>query len=317
METLRNIKDDIDCVIYHDPCQDGFSAAWVAYHYNMDRLNKKIKLIPKRINNDPIDEELYIGKNVLMVDIVTDDFLLIKSKAKNLVILDHHKTNQEKLAGVEFAHFDMTKSGVGLAWEYFFEGEEIPKFLACIQDRDLWTWKIPESKAFCDGFYNLMYLDDIEDYESRIQFRLKLFDELYFEKYEMKTTKFDSYCQIGDVLDKIKMSKIKSMVRNLDLYEVELENFPKMKMAIFNCTHDIASDLGSYAVEHTEADFAVMWRFSHENDEYYYSLRSKDHKADVSKICKLFGGGGHRNASGCASKLHPKELFKYTEIDEE
>ena len=155
MESLPNIRYDIDCVIYHDPCQDGLSAAWVVYNWcKINNIN--LKLIPKRINNDPIDEKLYEGKNVLMVDIVSDDFQKIKEKAKTLVILDHHKTNQAKLVGIDYAYFDMHKSGVGLAWEYFYNDKEMPKFLACIQDRDIWTWKIQESKAFCDGFYNLM-----------------------------------------------------------------------------------------------------------------------------------------------------------------
>ena len=55
MESLPNIRYDIDCVIYHDPCQDGLSAAWVVYNWcKINNIN--LKLIPKRINNDPIDE---------------------------------------------------------------------------------------------------------------------------------------------------------------------------------------------------------------------------------------------------------------------
>jgi oligoribonuclease NrnB/cAMP/cGMP phosphodiesterase (DHH superfamily) len=315
MESLANIKYDIDCVIYHDPCQDGLSAAWVVYNWcQINNIN--LKLIPKRINNDPIDEKLYEGKNVLMVDIVTDDFQKIKEKAKTLVILDHHKTNQAKLVGFDYAYFDMHKSGVGLAWEYFYNDKEMPKFLACIQDRDIWTWKIPESKAFCDGFSNLMYLDEEPNYETRLDNKLKLYTELNDEYILNKTDKFESYCKIGDVLNKIKMSQVKSMVRNVDLYKVKLQDHPELKAAIFNCTHEIASDLGNYAVVHTEADFSVMWRYNHDTEEYCYSLRSIDTKADVSLICKLFGGGGHRNAAGGASKLHPRDLFKYEKIDD-
>ena len=102
------------------------------------------------------------------------------------------------------------------------------------------------------------------------------------------------------------------MVNNAKLYQTNILDVDHpLKLAIFNCTSDITSDLGSYAVNNTDADFAVIWRYNHTNEEYYYSLRSKDGKSDVSKICELFGGGRHKNASGGASKLHPKDLFKF------
>jgi oligoribonuclease NrnB/cAMP/cGMP phosphodiesterase (DHH superfamily) len=300
MDKFNDLKNLIDTVIYHDPCQDGFSAAWVAYHYN-----KNIKLIPKRINADPIEPELYIGKNVLMVDIVTNDFKEIKQKANNLLILDHHITNQESLKDIDYAYFDMHKSGVGLAWEFFFGGD-IPYFLACIQDRDLWNWQIEKSREFCEGFYIIMNLDEEESFNKRIDNKLKLYNELLDNN-----KKFEYYLEIGTLFDQSKMNKIKLMIRNLKLYKIKLENYNELKVAIFNCYSDIASELGNYAVENTDADFAIMWRYNHEDEQYYYSLRSKDSKCDVSRICRLFGGGGHRNAAGCASKLHPKELFQY------
>jgi len=34
----------------------------------------------------------------------------------DVVVLDHHQTAQKALEGLNFAHFDMTKSGAVLAW---------------------------------------------------------------------------------------------------------------------------------------------------------------------------------------------------------
>lgn len=316
MNKLVNIKNIVDCIIYHHPCQDGQSAAWV-----IKKSNPYAILVPKSINNNLIDEALYIDKNVIMVDIVTNDFMTIKTKAKNLVILDHHKTNQEKLKDIDYAYFDMNKSGVGLAWEYIhgdddqdwqciIRDNQLPKFLACIQDRDLWSWKIPDARDFCDGFKNIMDLEeDDRDF--------KLFDELYEEHLDgIYNTKFNSYCVIGNILNKIKMSKIKYMASNKTLYQVKIPNNNSLRVAFFNCSHDLCSDLGNYVITNTDADFVVMWRYVHDKDEYHYSLRSCDAKTDVSAICELFGGGGHRNASGCASKLHPKELFQYEKVDD-
>ena len=35
------------------------------------------------------------------------------------------------------------------------------------------------------------------------------------------------------------------------------------------------------------------------------SMRSE--KADVSKVCSIFGGGGHKLAAGCLIKANPKK----------
>jgi oligoribonuclease NrnB/cAMP/cGMP phosphodiesterase (DHH superfamily) len=160
MDEIRNILNpkDVDVVIYHHPCVDGYASAFVAKLF----LGNVI-FIPKKINNIPIDYTKIINKNVIMVDIVTDDYKEIKKYAKNLVILDHHITNKEKLKDISYAYFDMTKSGVGLAWQYFFNTDEkMPLFLRCIMDRDIWTWIYPESRNFTDGLYDELDLDDLE-----------------------------------------------------------------------------------------------------------------------------------------------------------
>lgn len=48
------------------------------------------------------------------------------------------------MKGLDFAHFDMTKSGAVLTWEYFHD-KSVPKLLLHIQDRDIWKWSIPGS----------------------------------------------------------------------------------------------------------------------------------------------------------------------------
>ena len=334
MNQLKKLKDDIDTVIYHNPCMDGFGAAHIAAKYFKDthkrevRLAKphigdaarkylndeqggKVLLVPTHIS-DTIDESLYIGKTVLMVDILTPDYLKIKEKAKNLIILDHHKTNQKDLGGCDFAYFDMNKSGVGIIWEYFYDDTPMPLFLQCIQDRDIWTWIVPESKYFCDGFYKLF------NTAGSIQEQIRFFDEMYdLQSVDGKllSEKFNYYYTIGEVLYKIKMSSVKKIVKHSEPNKVQIGT-DSYNVSFFNCTTDYASDLGNYAVSETDCDFAVLWSYDHEDEQYRYSLRSIDSKVDVSAIAKRFGGGGHRNAAGCASKMHPKELFHYEPIDE-
>ncbi len=301
-------KSTIDVVMYHDPCMDGFGAAYIAHRYNKE-IGRTVTLVPVKINSTPTDETIYVGKNVLMVDIVTSDYEIIQSKASNLIILDHHKTNQIKLANKEYAYFSMNQSGIGLAWELFYGESPMPLFLQCLQDRDLWTWTIPSSKDFCEGFYNCLMTEEYSTEEQRHLNKIQAFDELY-DEHQGQSPRFHEYCKLGEMFAKVKMSKIRAIVRNASpLIEWKDCNDTSRKICIFNVDHDIASDLGHYVVTNTDADFAVMWRYDHTNDEYYYSLRSMDSKADVRIICQMFGGGGHRNAAGFANKLHPNELF--------
>ena len=305
MDKIRDLVDpkDIEVVIYHHPCVDGYSAAFVAKLYVPN-----IKLIPKKINNTPINYDDIKDKNVLMVDILTEDYEQIKSYAKNLIILDHHVTNQKKLADVSYAYFDMNKSGVGLAWEYFFKTDDkMPLFLKAVQDRDIWTWIYPESRNLTDGLYEELELDDL-----KFEIFTNLMDE-YLNKIPERPL-FMKYYTLGETLNRIKQKNIESIIKNPNnKYETILNSYI-YKIYIFNVTGNFTSDLGNYVVSNMDCDFVVIWNYNHNDELYKYSLRSNDKKADVGEIAKIFGGGGHRNAAGISSELHPKDLFKYTKI---
>jgi len=76
------------------------------------------------------------------------------------------------------------------------------------------------------------------------------------------------------------------------------------------------SEIGNALVKKEDADFGLVWYYDAENKEYNVSLRSMDEKADVSKIAKVFGGGGHRNAAGFAWEDETIEkIFDYEKTD--
>jgi oligoribonuclease NrnB/cAMP/cGMP phosphodiesterase (DHH superfamily) len=290
----------IDTVIYHHPCHDGYSAAFVAFYFLTTRLGKSIELIPSGIKDD-VDLEKVTGKNVLMVDIVSPNFMAIKGVAKNLIILDHHKTNEAALTGIPYAYFDMHRSGVGLAWQYFSD-EPIPLPLACVEDRDIWTWKIPQSRFFCDGLQAALDLKDKE---------FKLFHELLANE-----KKFEELYKDGERINLEKERKIKGITGSgeKNKYEVTVNRIKYIAYFYNNTEFDLVSDLGNYVINTFECDFAVIWKYDHDQELFTYSLRSKDSKADVSEICKFFGGGGHRNAAGMASLMQPQEVFLYRKL---
>ena len=68
-------------------------------------------------------------------------------------------------------------------------------------------------------------------------------------------------------------------------------------------------------MDNLDCDFVILWSYNHNEEQYSYSLRSKDDKIDVGEIAKIFNGGGHRNASGLRNNKSPKELFNSEKLD--
>lgn len=298
-------KELIDFIIFHYPCQDGLSSAWVAHNF-LRNINKEHELFPVQ-NNPSYSEEFLINLYGKVKDkyVAIFDFSFnleitnkIKELSKDLVILDHHQTNKESLKNLDYAYFEMELSGVGLAWNFFYN-VNIPIFLQMIQDRDLWTWKLPLSKDFCDGLYNtIASVDCIEN-------SFEYYDKL-FENEEEETKK---YVEFGKILRMKKEKIINGIVKSNKKYYNYSFNNNIYKVKMFNCDHELASDLGNALCKSDDCDFAILWRYDHMSEKYWLSLRANN-KVDVSEICKKFGGGGHKNASGCTLDKHPKEIFE-------
>jgi len=131
----------VEVVIYHHPCMDGMGAAFAAEY----GCYQELTYWKASYGGDP-PWDLITDKYVLLVDFSykRDVLLEMKQKAKRLIILDHHKSAEVDLEGIEGAFFDMNQSGATMAWRYFHD-TPIPLFLRYIQDHDL---KI--SSQFCE-----------------------------------------------------------------------------------------------------------------------------------------------------------------------
>ena len=293
---------DIDIVFFHSPCQDGLASAWVAHKYAKEN-NLTYEFVGISNNSKGFEADI-TNKNVIFFDYAPSDeqIQLLNQAAKQFFIYDHHKTNEQRLSSLTNVVFKMDKSGVGLAWEYFYPATStttstatpMPQFLEMIQDRDLWTWKIPKSRAFCDGFFTYTVLTDTRE-ES-----FELFDSVL-----NSPEKFDEIHTIGEVLEKKKKKQIAGIVAKA---VTTTYTYKGHTVCIVNCDHELASDIGHTILKTHDYDFAVCWRYNHATEEYWLSLRA-DGKVDVSEICKEYGGGGHKNAAGCTTKIHPSILF--------
>lgn len=297
--SLNALSDKIfDIVVFHYPCQDGLSSAYV-----VDMFHKKLNVEQPELypiqHGTELKIDKFINKKVIFCDYSPNllTLELIEKVASKIVVLDHHITAKQALQDKSYAIFDMNQSGVGLTWSYFFPEQELPKFLAMIQDRDIWTWLIPDSKPFTNGFF--LICSTVDTYDFHILFNF--FEELY-----NNNEKIDFYINIGNILQKSNEQKIKKISESA---LKSIHKYLEYNVCVVNCTCDFVSELGNSISSDPNVDFAVIWKYNNTSNEYYISLRSCG-SINVAQIAKSFGGGGHVNAAGFSLKgKSPLDIF--------
>ncbi len=129
-------------VLYHGNCFDGFGAAYAAWKQFGDQASY-IPMQYKQALPEQVDE----ADTIYMLDYSRKrGEILDLQKQKTVFVVDHHQTAECELSGLPNCTFDMTKSGAVLAWEFFHSKASVPRLLRYIQDRDLWEFKMPDSK---------------------------------------------------------------------------------------------------------------------------------------------------------------------------
>lgn len=135
-------------VLAHGGCPDGTGALVVAKLY--EKWFRPNNPIQTGYLFHGMDVPSIQGESVAVFDFsfnkeVTERLL---SEAKEFAVFDHHEGQKPILE--QFPNnctFDNDKSGVRLAWDFFF-GSYPPEWVHYIEDRDLWNWKYPGSRPF-------------------------------------------------------------------------------------------------------------------------------------------------------------------------
>lgn len=146
-------QDPQPLILYHGRrCPDGFGAAlaaWLYYEGQAEFVGLDHGDIQTVADLPTLD-----GRAVYILDFSFSAEILqaIEARAAKLVMLDHHQSAAEKLSGYAcrcgVIHFDMSKSGARLAWEFFHPEQPVPDLVRFVEDRDIWTWQYPESASF-------------------------------------------------------------------------------------------------------------------------------------------------------------------------
>lgn len=255
-------------IIYHSPCCDGFTSAWVARRKFPDA-----EFYPTAHHQAPPD---VTDKNVFILDYAYPRETLLKlvDSAASLTVLDHHKTNQKDLEGLVFCKFDMQRSGAGITWDYLYpeKAHKRPWLVDYVQDRDLYVWQLPFSREVSAALDS--YSQDFETWDLLSKRRV---EDLALE---------------GATLLRYQNQMIERLSQDAREVVFDGQKVPVVNSAV------LMSDLGSRLA--VGRPFAVVYR-QKSDGHYAYSLRSHDSGLDVSEIAKKYGGGGHRNASGFES----------------
>jgi len=274
---------EIDTVLYHANCRDGFGAAWTAWR----RLGNRATYIPCKYGEPPPDVS---GKNVIILDFSYPREIAKRmyEDANDLIILDHHKSAMEDLEDLDFAWFSEDHSGAFLAWHFFHPGEDIPKFIRYIEDRDLWKWELPYSREFSAAFeiipYNFMEYDRFCD-----------------------DSTFDDAIERGGHM----LAYSRAIVGKICEGAVH-HRFEGMDVMVVNTPYWV-SEVGNALS--FQCDFAAMWHYDHYDRNIKVSLRTSSDSVDISEIARKFNGGGHKKAGGFTlpGDVSVDELFKLPE----
>ncbi len=272
-------------VIYHGGCPDGFAAAYAVSRHFLLKTGQECELLPGVYGQEPPD---VAGRDLYIVDFSyrRDALKRICRSARSVIIIDHHTSAEQDLAGLEREHdnlkvvFDMNRSGAVLTWEYFHDTPP-PRLLLHIQDRDMWRFQ----------------LEGTSD----------IYAALISRPFELSA--WERLCSGEDALKPLlgegrAINRYRRRMIDLHMKKAVMTTVAGYRVPVVNCYEDIMSDLvGELSHGHP---FAVGYQ--DQGSLRKWSLRSNSSGMDVAAIASRFGGGGHLHAAGFTTRL-PEELL--------
>ena len=171
------------------------------------------------------------------------------------------------------AIFDMERSGAQIAWDFFHPGKPRSPLVDYVADRDLWKFKLLNSRAISAWLYSQAF--DMEIWtlcEAELQLR------------------FEQAADQGYGIIRQHDKNVQSLIRNTRREMVIGGHL----VPVANVPHFMASDAGGIMAEGQPFSATYYDR----PGARVFSLRSRGDGLDVAAIASAYGGGGHRQAAG-------------------
>jgi oligoribonuclease NrnB/cAMP/cGMP phosphodiesterase (DHH superfamily) len=300
-------------IVYHAHCIDGLTAAAIALDW--DKAFQRYEFIPMDAGHLPEAVKAMKEESILFLDVAPSkvEYEELVKGGNKVLIIDHHKTSMNELAGLEPENkvMAMNASGAMLAFMYFYGHEawnlkdsmendannrfrKMHDFVYMVQENDLFNFdKKPvlqifdkpnlSSKALFSGLCH--HINHIKDSNLKIAMVLTyMFDfEPIIEKGEEVQAEDEAY--------------INSVVSKSTLVYCRTYRFVYVAVESFK----LCSQIGDRLLRDNEnAQFSMLvYPAVNEAGEKIFrvSLRSLG-KFDVEELAKKFHGGGHAMASG-------------------
>jgi len=276
-------------ILYHGNCTDGTGAALAAFM----RFGMSAGYIAVNYGQ-PLPDGLD-GHDLFILDFSypRDALEKLHRSAKSLIVLDHHATAQKDLEGLEYARFDMDKSGAVLAWEYFFPNKPVPEFFLYLQDRDLWKFELPLSREVSMALrsYPFNYEDWVNLYEDVGRLKSEGVSCRRLTEQQVETMAKNMRIGFFDLRDDAAIYFDRGESGTANTYNVPVANATVFFSEVGERLLQLFPDAPFSAYYLDRADGKRQW-----------GLRSRK-DFDCSVVAKAFGGGGHKQASGFIQNL--------------
>lgn len=297
------MSNNIPLVIYHNNCQDGIAAAWVAWKW----LRGACELFAANYGEEP-PYDLLTDRQVIIVDFSYKKPQMEKiiNLASDISVYDHHKTAQEELKewaqyeyGIElengkYVHivFDMNESGCSLAWKHLIQGP-LPKTLDYIKQGDIFKFTDPKEDVHRIKSFIESYPRTIEGFSQAFNCVQNAINNDLMESIWMQASAIQRFAdrRVEDIL--------KTQFRiKIDEFDVPACFCPKWFATPVAGALAGRMDWNEETKENRTTKIPFGVAIVNLGEKFEISLRSSDQQEDVSEIAKRFGGGGHRNAAG-------------------
>ena len=285
-----NDADTGKLVITHKNCNDGTGTAEVIkYHSNLNVIKEpSIMYLThdsfdfKDVIEACKDKVVYVGD----FSFTKDELEELSKVTKSIIVIDHHLSAFESIGDLDYVHIDLEKSGARLAWEFFFPlTVKAPILIALIEDRDLWNF-----------FY------DKEDTNALV-LALKSERDLNFK------TLIEDEDAVTDLIEEY--SSVLEYIENEDLkYSKKVDDFMFVSISFVGINTNLPSSniLNLASREHGKPALSYNIEKINDINNIKISMRNHDESVDVSRICKLLGGGGHAKAAGATFNVESLAL---------
>lgn len=293
MGSVCNTPDPprVNMVIYHKDCPDGFGAAFAAWLVLGNRATYHGAL------HGDAPPPNFRGKHIVVCDYAFPraTTVMMLGQAASMITLDHHDTAAADLLGVSNCVFDSSSSGAVMAWRFFHgPAQSVPRLLLHIQDRDLWRFDLPDTKAL------MAHIDQLPiNFESWLPY-CNPHDVITTERNLQKAT------MEGRHVARFIQSEIEKIGRRGIL------RIMKGHTVVVINTNQWISDVGSFMANRNlkVAKFAVVWFYDHAKKIIKVSLRSANSEVHLGEFAKtFFEGGGHASSAAFKWKKGIEDLF--------